>query len=455
MVKLGLSARARRIRTLAIGAVALGAVGVSAFAAGLIGSGEAKGSSEAKGSGAQRVASALVVDAVPARFESGYLERRAHVGRAEPGRISRVGGELGGLVVELAVDEGDEVGRGDVIARFDVERLLARRVQLEADRRRQGAMLAELRTGPREEDIATQRANVDRLESAAALADATAKRVRTAFDADAVSSQEWDEARLRAEQARAALTAARADLRELEAGTRRERVDAQAAAVDALDAAIRSIEVDVAKASVRAPFDAVVSERLVDEGEVLAPGAPLFELRERSEVEAYEIRVGVLPEIAERLQREGSVEVRFRGHSVSARVLAVRRDRTYSTRTVAVRLELGPTVDDEVRLRDGELVEVGFERRVELAGVWLPISALSQGPRGLWRCFVLEPIDGERVRGATHRVAPRTLEVVHFDAGNGYVRGALGPGELVVRVGTHRLVPGLAVRMRVTGGQQR
>lgn len=58
-------------------------------------------------------AAPVVVDTREVRLHEGYVERRTHVGRARPARVSRPGGELGGLIGEYFVDEGDTVREGD------------------------------------------------------------------------------------------------------------------------------------------------------------------------------------------------------------------------------------------------------------------------------------------------------------------------------------------------------
>ncbi|MEM7204061.1 MAG: HlyD family efflux transporter periplasmic adaptor subunit, partial [Planctomycetota bacterium] len=281
-------------------------------------------------------------------------------------------------------------------------------------------------------------------------------RGRAARDPAGVSAPVWAAARLPAEPAAAAAAAAKADLDELNAGSRAERLAALEAAVEALLAAIAAVDVDLGKTLVRAPFAGRVSDRLVDEGEVLAPGAPLLELREEAPASSdgtsaaggLEVRVGVLPRLAATLREGQSLPIRYRGHRASAEVVAVRSDRSVRTRTVSVLLralvtEAGGATAAAPRLRDGELVEVEFEHRVETAGFWLPHAALTEGARGLWRCFVLEPDP----TGGTFRVVGRTVEVVHFDEERAYVRGALEDSDLVVSGGTHRLVPGISARI--------
>ncbi|MEM7516617.1 MAG: biotin/lipoyl-binding protein [Planctomycetota bacterium] len=379
-------------------------------------------------------------------FQSNYVVNRSFVGRVEPSRVSQVGGELGGRLLEVFVEEGDRVVEGQEIARFDATRLAAQVATLEAEELRQEALLAELRAGPRDEDINAQEAEVRRLRVAAELARATAERVSTALEDEATSAQEWDSARLAAEQAEAAIAVAQANLDELESGTRPERVAAQEAAVEALGAQIAAVQLDVEKAVVRALYDAFVSARFADEGVVLAAGAPLVELRERKEeAGSLEVRVGVLPEFASSLSVGDVIPIRSRGLELEARVLTVRTDRSLSTRTLPILLT--PLTPADSPLLDGELIEVLFEQTVETRGAWIPLEALSEGARGLWRCLVATPTqEGDN---ATHSIVPRTVEVLYFESERAFVRGALRDGELFVRRGTHRLVPGLEVRAEI------
>lgn len=409
---------------------------------------------------------AVVVVATTLSAASSYAEQRTHTGRVEAPRISPVGSELGGTVLEVLVDEGDLVSAGQPVVRLDTKRLVAQRLQRVAEKARQTAIWNELRAGPRVEDIRAQEAACRQADAAAALAEATAQRIRKARDEDAVSEQEWDDARLRAEQASAAAEAARAVLAELEAGTRPERVAAQSAAIEALDAAIAALDVDVAKATIRAPFAARVTRRLAEQGRVISPGTPLLELREVPPTDNAagdargqpEIRVGVMPALARSLVVGDTVPIRVRGNDARAKVLAVRTDQSVRTRTVPVLLSVQSRPNGEVtELHDGELVEVVFQRTIDQPGLWVPTTALSEGVRGLWRCFVLAELEGDTdpatPADATHRLATRVVEILHFDEHRAYVRGTLEAGDRVVTDGTHRLMPGLAIRVQDESGR--
>ena len=82
-------------------------------------------------------------------------------------------------------------------------------------------------------------------------------------------------------------------------------------------------------------------------------------------------------------------------------------------------------------------------------GVWLPLTALAEGERGLWSVYVTEPVrDIEAAPGltATHRVARRTVDLIHQEADRVYVRGAITRQDRIVVTGLHRIVPGQSVR---------
>jgi hypothetical protein len=80
-------------------------------------------------------------------------------------------------------------------------------------------------------------------------------------------------------------------------------------------------------------------------------------------------------------------------------------------------------------------------------GVWLPLSALTEGVRGLWQAYALAPLaDARPGVVAGQRVTPLPVEVLHYDGDRAYVRGPFAHGTPVVAGGLHRVVPGQLVR---------
>ncbi len=315
-----------------------------------------------------------------AEVAGAYDVERSFIGRVEAARESELGFELGGLLKAVWVEEGDAVARGERIAALDTERLRSRKAELEAAREQALAQLE--------------------------LARSTDARVGEAAELNAVSTQEWDEAR--------------------------QGLQARAAAVRQLDAQIRTLEVEIEKSILRAPFAGVVSARRVDEGEVLAAGRSVVRLLEAGRLEA---RVGVAASEASRLTVGDQLPVAVRGRTLTGKVKAVLPEREASTRTVTVLLELA---DAGAFASAGDLAEIKLSRSVEAPGYWLPTSALSESVRGLWSCFVVEPSDEG---GDAYRDPPRALVVLPATTEKVYVRGTLEPGERVIVEGVHRVVP--------------
>jgi HlyD family secretion protein len=197
--------------------------------------------------------------------------------------------EVGGRIVELRVDEGDRVESGAVIARLDGEDITLQIARTGADRAAALAQLRLLEAGSRTEDIRQARAQVDAATADGAAIDAelTAARLdldrfQALLDANAGSVKQRDDAKARVDAAiarqRAALDrvrSARETLARLEAGTRPEEIQAARARVESADAQIAVLQKSMRDTTVVAPLSGIVTQKLVDAGEVVARGTPL------------------------------------------------------------------------------------------------------------------------------------------------------------------------------------
>jgi HlyD family secretion protein len=103
---------------------------------------------------------------------------------------------------------------------------------------------------------------------------------------NAVSVQELDDVRARAEGAVAAVAAARAQVAAAEAaiGNARSQVVAAQSAVDAAQATIERIQADIDDSVLRSPRDGRVQYRIAQPGEVLAAGGRVLNLIDLGDV---------------------------------------------------------------------------------------------------------------------------------------------------------------------------
>ncbi|TWT99239.1 Multidrug resistance protein MdtA precursor [Botrimarina colliarenosi] len=357
-----------------------------------------------------------------------FLRNRVYTGTLVARRRSVLSFERAGKVVELVVDEGDAVTKGELLARLDTRRLLARRSRAEADLAEAMAVLRELVAGPRQQSIAAAAAEVRSLAAQRDVAERNLKRREQLVASNAVSREEYDEALYDYRAAAARTDVAQKNLDELEAGTRQEQIAAQEAQVSALEASVADILHELDDSVLLAPYAGRIAKRRVDEGTVVSPGAAVFELVEADTLEAW---IGLPPQAAAQVEVGLQTTATIAGTDYVAIVQSVRPELDVTTRTQNVVLRL----DSPAGLVAGQVVRVGVREPVAMPGFWVPTQALSPGRRGLWTVLVAE-------EGAA---AARPVEVIEADGDHSFVRGALEAGEHVIVEGAHRIVAGQAV----------
>jgi HlyD family secretion protein len=210
----------------------------------------------------------------------------------------RVAPEVGGRLVDLKVAEGDRVKAGDVIAQLDTADIALALQRAAAERLGADAQLRLLVAGARAEDIRQAEAQL-----AAADADLAAskqelssaerdlKRFEALLASNSGAEKPRDDAATRRDVARDRVKAGEQRVRaaaetvaRLKAGARREEIDAARARLAGADAQIATLEKAQRDATVVAPTSGIVSQKLVDEGELLAPRTPILVLANLDEV---------------------------------------------------------------------------------------------------------------------------------------------------------------------------
>jgi HlyD family secretion protein len=202
----------------------------------------------------------------------------------------QVAAEVGGRLVDLRVAEGDRVTTGTLIAQLDTRDVELQIARARAERDAAAAQLRLLEAGARAEDIRQAQAQVDAAAADAAAAEAERRsaerdlqRFEALLQANAGSQKQRDDAAARVnvarERERAAgdrVRAAREVTARLQAGSRREEIEAARARVSAIDAQLAQLEKARGDASVSAPVTGIVTQKLADAGEMVAPRMPLL-----------------------------------------------------------------------------------------------------------------------------------------------------------------------------------
>lgn len=174
-------------------------------------------------------------------------------GRIEADLVD-VSTRLSGRVTQIAVQEGDLVAKGDILAEMDTAELTAQSARAQAA------------VASAEAAVAVARAGVTKGEANLALANSELARAETLSEREVISRDSLDIRRTEAQLAKAGLVSARAEVR------------AKERAVDAEIANLREIEARIADSTLYAPLPGRVLYRLAQPGEVLGSGGKVLTL---------------------------------------------------------------------------------------------------------------------------------------------------------------------------------
>jgi len=229
-------------------------------------------------------------------------------GRVVPDRGVTLSLASSGTVAEVFVEEGQAVRSGQALLRLSTaDQARAAVTQAQAAARRARAYAAELRAGPRAQEVdaargvvaaaqarldqlragarteerAQLRAEVDQAQAGFRAAEDDLRRAEQLLATGAVSEQYVAQSRANRDRAVAAVASVEARLRlahagarpeELRAGVRPQALSAAVAEVAAAEAAVRQAEAGLAQTELRSPLAGTVTFVGVRAGEFAAPG---------------------------------------------------------------------------------------------------------------------------------------------------------------------------------------
>ena len=353
---------------------------------------------------------------------SHYEVHRDYAGEVVAGRQTDLSFQRSGEIRSVLVQDGQQVRQGQLLATLDTRQLDARRQELQASLARSRARLAELKAGPRKERIEGAKARMARVQSRLELGRLKLQRRQDLFNEGALAREGVDEAEQRVLQDQADLEDARQQLLELERGTRVQQLDQQFASVREAEARLASLQVQVQDSSLVAPYDGIISERLLDEGAAVGPGVKVFEIYELSSLEA---RVPIPVDFTDYSELQLTLE----GEVIPARALGKLPRVDANSNTVVARFEVK-------QLRPGRAVVANLKRKVSTQGFWLPNSALLSRGRGLFHCYAVSD---------SGTVVAHQVELLHSESQRSLVRGTLSPGDQVIVEGVAQVVVGQKV----------
>ncbi|MGD8322111.1 MAG: efflux RND transporter periplasmic adaptor subunit [Gemmatimonadota bacterium] len=313
----------------------------------------------------------------------GTLESVDHVlGEVLGAEEAEIAPRLSGEVREVLVREGDRVTRGAVLARLDTQEL--------------------------DDAVAAAEAEVEAARVAHEAQAASTSRDSVLFENHAISQEQWEHT-----QAARSAAVARFEV------ARRRLAQARAR---------------VGYAVARAPFDGVVSARMVDPGDLAVPGRPMLRVVRQSSVR---VRGALPPALLTKVRRGTPVDLTLGDehvHAVVSRVFPAMQGSHLATFEVDLSTPpsdfvAGGTVGVDLHVENGE-------------GLLVPLDALLEGSAGA-HAFV---VDGGASGTDTLHVLAVTVTTRSLD--EAIVEGDLSEGDQVVVARPSRLM-GLSAGMSV------
>ena len=221
-----------------------------------------------------------------------------------------------GVVLQVAVREGDFVKRGQVLAQLDERELASHRSAAQAGAQGATAGVAQARKA-----LAAAQAQAD-------VKQKTYDRYSYLKEQKSVSPQEFDEIAAKQQTAQANLEQVKAALRQAEAGSAQAESEAHAA------------ESVASYARVVAPFDGRVIRRTVEPGSLVSPGMPLFVVEDASR---YQLEATLPAEAAAFLKKHAPARVQLDGlqqKSLSGKVAEMEAGADPASHTLKARIDL-------------------------------------------------------------------------------------------------------------------
>ncbi|MBV7316402.1 efflux RND transporter periplasmic adaptor subunit [Shewanella sp. NIFS-20-20] len=323
---------------------------------------------------------ATSVSSQPLVLSPGFQQQQRFTGSVRAANTTLIGFELAGRIEQLTVDSGDKVKQGQVLARLDTSLLEAMERELQAA-------------------LAQNQVDID-------LAKRTVSRSNELKNSQFIAEQQFDELQSRANKLLA---------------SKRQQT-----------ASLQRIQLQLNKSTLLAPFDAVVSDKSANLGQVVSQGTPLFTLIGHDQPMAY---IGVPIDVAAKLTVGENLTLTVGEQVFAAELAGISAQVNPVSRTVELRFAL----PHNAKVYNGELAYLSYPSWTATPGFWVPIAALTDGIRGRWNVLTIVDNQGQSV------IERRDVQILFSQADKAYISGAVHAGDIIVTQGLHKLVNGQAV----------
>lgn len=303
-----------------------------------------------------------------------------------------------GKLARILVKKGEAVKKGQVLAELDKTDLLfaaeASQNQFEAAK----AQYDKAVNGAQPEDVKSLELNVKKAQDAWTYSQDSYKRIEALYEANAVSKNDLDKAKLDLDIKESELSQAQEAYNKTKNGTRTEDREAALNQMEQANADFQHKQSLVEDATIRSMAEGYVVDVLYEEGEMVSAGYPVIVVRNGSQV----VSVGLSGDDIRQVRLGMTALIGGEGSEVEGAITNINpvpdeQTRTYPVEIAAAEAELLLGSIEKVKIRIGE------EK-----GIWIPItSMLSDGEdyvyviqeeRAQKRTVAIEEIRGSSVK---------------------------------------------------------
>jgi RND family efflux transporter MFP subunit len=318
--------------------------------------------------------------------ENSYTIDRDYLGQVTAKQHTSLSFEYSGKVSEIFVDNGDVIKKGQLLAQQDTQLLSYKTAELQAQITQSQAQ------------ISLNKANLN--------------RIKTLINDGYSSKQSLDEL-----------------------NTENKILNAQ---IDGLNARIQTLAYQREKSALIAPFDGVITQRLISNSEYITASKPSFSMIESAN---NEISVGIPSKIASTLMLGQLIPINVDNQNKQAKIIAVGHQIDAVNRTVQLRLKMLEKLDKNTTF-NGQLVRITITQQIDKAGFWIPIDAITDGVRGQWQIFMASTSTDSK---SNYQLQAATVHVLHTNENSVFVNGIAIKEYQIVSQGVHRYVAGQIV----------
>ncbi|MDR2056825.1 MAG: efflux RND transporter periplasmic adaptor subunit [Dysgonamonadaceae bacterium] len=195
----------------------------------------------------------------------------------------RISGKVPGRILELKIQEGATVRKGDTLAVVDSPEVLAKLKQAQAVENAAQAQKAKAVKGVRQEQIASAYALWQKAKAGLEIAEKSYQRVHNLFEQGVVSAQKYDEAEANFHAMKATEQAALFQYQMAKNGAEKEDKLAAEALVNQAKGVVDEVESYLHETCLIAPIDGEISEIFIKTGELVGTGAPIMNVMDKKD----------------------------------------------------------------------------------------------------------------------------------------------------------------------------